>query len=632
MSESNNDEINENDVIKILVTTDNHLGYEEKDSIRGDDSFVSFEECLQHAHDHNVDMILLGGDLFHVASPSQNSMNRCIKLLRNYVLGDKPIELEFRSDQSVNFWDSLNRTVNYEDPNMNIAIPTFSIHGNHDDPSGYGRLSCMDIVASTGLLNYFGKCLNLEKVVVSPLMIVKGATQLALSGISHIHDSRLVRLFEAGNVIFENVTNENEWFNLLVLHQNRADRGRKKFIPEEVLPKFLDLVIWGHEHDSHIDPEQNLKTKFFVSQPGSTVATSLSEGESLPKHCGILKIYRKQFDMVSIKLQTVRPFVFGNLSLDDYEDELNEPRTKLVDQIDKVITRRINEMIERSKEQLTGHPKQPTLPLIRLRVQFSKESYSFTPNAIQVQFMDKVANPNDIILIQRHVTRTKLDIKVDETAFTDAFDKERQNENFQVEDVVNRYFTTVEGAKNLEIQSTKCMGEVCRHLLREDDDAAEKLIEYHIEMAINHLQEKIPDIDGIDEELENFSAKATETFNKALEMLDKSGFKKVSAARDAFASNSLISDDEPDTGDPSDSAASAPARGRGRGATRSTRARGRTPRGGRGAKAKSPPPAPKNTSSKRQSSIVESFSQALSRQTRTTRSNRKVVYLSDDSD
>ena len=26
--------------------------------------------------------------------------------------------------------------VNYEDPNYNISIPIFLIHGNHDDPAG----------------------------------------------------------------------------------------------------------------------------------------------------------------------------------------------------------------------------------------------------------------------------------------------------------------------------------------------------------------------------------------------------------------------------------------------------------------------------------------------------------------
>lgn len=31
--------------------------------------------------------------------------------------------------------------INYEDPNLNISIPVFSIHGNHDDPQGAGPVS-----------------------------------------------------------------------------------------------------------------------------------------------------------------------------------------------------------------------------------------------------------------------------------------------------------------------------------------------------------------------------------------------------------------------------------------------------------------------------------------------------------
>ncbi|XP_059615257.1 double-strand break repair protein MRE11 [Phlebotomus argentipes] len=614
MSDEEREEIREEDVIKILVTTDNHLGYLEKDSIRGEDSFITFEECLQHAQENNVDMILLGGDLFHVANPSQNSMNRCLKILRNYVLGDKPIDLEFRSDQNVNFWDALNRTVNYEDPNMNISIPVFSIHGNHDDPSGFGRLSCMDILASTGLLNYFGKCLNLEKVVVSPLMIAKGATKLALLGLSHIHDTRLVRLFESGNVTFEKALNDEEWFNLLVLHQNHADRGRKKFIPEEALPRFLDLIIWGHEHDSHINPEQNLKMKFFVSQPGSTVATSLSEGESLPKHCGVLKIYKKQFDMTSIKLQRVRPFVFGNLNMDDHEAELNEPRTKLEDQIFKLISRRIEEMIKAAKKQLSGDPKQPTLPLIRLRVQYSQENHCFNPNIFHVHFFERVANPNDVVVLNRQISRIKSECKVDETAFSDAFDRERQNENYQVSDVVNRYFSTVENAQNLEVQSIKCLGEVCRHLIREDEDAAEKLVNFHVQMAIGHLEEKLPDVDQVEEALEEFGAKSGEVFDKAVKMLDEAGMSTtVSTAQDAPASASFVSDDD-EAQESTSSRASSTTRGRGRGGKR-----------GRGAKALEVT-VRNQRSSKKQPTIQESLSQASSRQTRATRSNRKIVY------
>lgn len=42
----------------------------------GDDSFIAFEEVLQHAVQNGVDFILLGGDLFHDARPSSNCINK----------------------------------------------------------------------------------------------------------------------------------------------------------------------------------------------------------------------------------------------------------------------------------------------------------------------------------------------------------------------------------------------------------------------------------------------------------------------------------------------------------------------------------------------------------------------------
>jgi len=43
------------------------------------------------------------------------------------------------------------------DPNINISLPVFIIHGNHDDPSGDGLYSALDILSTSGLINYFGK-------------------------------------------------------------------------------------------------------------------------------------------------------------------------------------------------------------------------------------------------------------------------------------------------------------------------------------------------------------------------------------------------------------------------------------------------------------------------------------------
>lgn len=85
--------------------------------------------------------------------------------------------------------------VNYADPNLNVAIPVFSIHGNHDDPTGASQISCLDILASAGLVNYFGKWSDLNEVVISPIILRKGCSYLALYGLSHIRDVRLGRLF-----------------------------------------------------------------------------------------------------------------------------------------------------------------------------------------------------------------------------------------------------------------------------------------------------------------------------------------------------------------------------------------------------------------------------------------------------
>ena len=48
----------------------------------------------------------------------------------------RPISIEFLSKPEEVFSHCANQVVNYEDPNLNVSIPVFSIHGNHDDPSG----------------------------------------------------------------------------------------------------------------------------------------------------------------------------------------------------------------------------------------------------------------------------------------------------------------------------------------------------------------------------------------------------------------------------------------------------------------------------------------------------------------
>lgn len=60
-----------------------------------------------------------------------------------------------------------------------------------------------------------------------------------------------------------------DYFNVMVLHQNRVDRGPKNYIPEDVLPNYLDLVIWGHEHDC-IPREEITTSGIHIIQPGES--------------------------------------------------------------------------------------------------------------------------------------------------------------------------------------------------------------------------------------------------------------------------------------------------------------------------------------------------------------------------
>lgn len=46
----------------------------------------------------------------------------------------------------------------------------------------------------------------------------------------------------------------------------------------------IDLVVWGHEHDCRIVPEPVAGKHYYITQPGSSVATSLADGEALEKY------------------------------------------------------------------------------------------------------------------------------------------------------------------------------------------------------------------------------------------------------------------------------------------------------------------------------------------------------------
>lgn len=76
-----------------MLATDNHLGCNQSDPIRGQDSINTFREILDIARERQVDFILLAGDLFHENRPSRDCLHQTMALLREYTQGDRPVQV-----------------------------------------------------------------------------------------------------------------------------------------------------------------------------------------------------------------------------------------------------------------------------------------------------------------------------------------------------------------------------------------------------------------------------------------------------------------------------------------------------------------------------------------------------------
>lgn len=368
--------------------------------------------CL--AKEHDVDMVLHAGDLFHENKPSRKSMYHVMRSIRQNCLGEKPCELEMLSDASENFGGIFDH-VNYEDEDINVAIPLFAIHGNHDDPSGEGSFSPLDLLQASGLVNYFGRTPEVDKIQVKPVLLQKGRTKLALYGLSNVRDERLFHTWRDGNVkFFQPGTQKDEWFNIMSVHQNHHAHTPTSYLPENFLPDFMDLVVWGHEHECLIDPRYNPEMGFHVMQPGSSVATSLMPGEAVPKHVAIISVTGKEFESESIRLKSVRPFIMKEIVLAEEKDikekELwrsSDNRAKITQHLNQIV----EDLIEEAKRewlelQDEGNEElEAPRPLVRLRVEYTApqpgEFNVENPQRFSNRFMDRVANVNDIVQFHR---------------------------------------------------------------------------------------------------------------------------------------------------------------------------------------------------------------------------------------
>ncbi|KAM9853846.1 double-strand break repair protein MRE11 [Aulostomus maculatus] len=612
--------LDDKDTFKILIATDVHLGYLEKDAVRGNDSFNTLDEILKCAKTNQVDFILLGGDLFHDNKPSRRCLHSCITMLRKYCMGDSPIQFNILSDQTVNFNTSQFPWVNYQDENLNISIPVFSIHGNHDDPTGAEGLCALDLLSASGLINHFGHSQSVERIEISPILVQKGNTKLALYGLGSIPDERLYRMFVNNQVtMLRPKEDQDEWFNLFTIHQNRSKHGPTNHIPEQFLDEFLDLVVWGHEHECLITPSRNDQQLFYVTQPGSSVATSLSPGEATKKHIGLLRVKGRKMNMQKIPLKTVRQFFIQDVVLADHQDMFTPDTPHITKRVENFCFAKVTEMLEQAERERLGCPLTPEKPLIRLRVDYSGGFETFNTSRFSQKFVDCLANPKDIIHFLRSRQKNE-EVKDEINIDYGKLFKASGVEGLRVEDMVKEHFGAAEQKMQLSLLTEQGMGKAIQEFVDKDEkDAIEELITYQLEKTQRHLQARaVTTEQDIDREVRLFKdskKNTTEEEKEIQEAINRAKAHRLERGDDLGNLSDELRDVNMDSDDDSVPVPN-PKRGRGRGG------RGRGSRGrGRGATASEPKPSGRGRSTK-SSAAVQSRSIMQAFQTSSQRSSR----------
>uniref|UniRef100_A0A914HEQ5 Double-strand break repair protein n=1 Tax=Globodera rostochiensis TaxID=31243 RepID=A0A914HEQ5_GLORO len=468
-------------IVRLLIASDIH---------------AAFREVLAVGTDSKVDFVLLAGDLFHENHPSRESQLKVVRLLRKYCFREGHPSLDFVSDPTINFQHSDFPVANYLDENLRVSMPIFTIHGNHDDLSGKG-LSALDVLHEA----------------VTPILLTRGNTKIALYGIGSQRDDRLARSFAKGRVKFNRPEGDDpgSWFSILVLHQNRPPRSQlrstKSHLSFRNIPFFFDLVIWGHEHECLIDPDfkymdpNDSNKGFYIVQPGSTVATALSVEESKKKHIGILSVRGKEFKLKKIPLQTTRQIIVEELTLEGAQPtapKIAKSSVRLKKMPDEpLIIERLNELLENAEA--TRGPHQPWPPRVRLKVIYSGRWLDIPPiNGRKwgpSHFADKVANASDMIVVRAiHPEKKAKNVQNEQLQHLLA---NRADDVCSVDEMVNKYYNQCDFKNRLNVLSEIAMGKQLQEYSNTETTtqfkytAADKALSDSIRTQINSMTAKV---------------------------------------------------------------------------------------------------------------------------------------------
>ena len=98
--------------------------------------------------------------------------------------------------------------------------------------------------------------------------------------------------------------------------------------------------------------------------------------------------------------------IFKTISLVEHGPDLSKAKNEkeVTAKIDTFLKNYVRSLLDKElPSKLTGHPDQPTKPLVRVRVEYIEESHTIAVGRFGNHFYHEIANPTEILLFKRMV-------------------------------------------------------------------------------------------------------------------------------------------------------------------------------------------------------------------------------------
>jgi len=427
--------------MKFAVFSDTHLGCKKNNPVTKEDSFRGFDESLDICIENNVDFVIHCGDMFDGINPSISDLCKTVSITESHVMGTKSCLEDVQHE-------GLTLPPNWINENYCIRLPIFAIHGNHDR-SQRKILSPLELMTNKRLINLF-KDVNLvdeQSLTREPVSFRKDGIQINLYGIGYLKDDELKELYPlngTSRLVFvepksiDGVRN----INILMIHQDASNNIIDK------CPKFIDLIICGHEHKRK-DIENKMGKMVLI--PGSTVLTQLKNEK---EHClsvSLFEVSKNNIDglykPIKVPLESTREYFQDEIDLCDLD--LDHPQEK-------------KDFVEKKVLEILNHRKNMNIePYVRININCSIDFYKELNSTFKEKFYQnsdekyancQVANKKMFYLVERTKNGTVREVSKRETNEESIMDMMKKIDKSQFKILDKDKLDQIIGSKTLDTE------------------------------------------------------------------------------------------------------------------------------------------------------------------------------------